>query len=145
MNITTILAVYASILATFSTILTFLKFRKEGELITFSVTFGSFTHDLRKKGTECLLITIQNKGKKIVTITGCSLFNLNNEKISLTNYINNLPKDITPNKSFIVAIDTRRISENKPKKIEFYTASGKIYKIRKYKLKKSVSNLINTS
>lgn len=145
MNITIILALYASILATFTAILTFLKFRKEGEIITSTVTFGSFTHDPRKKGPDCLLITIQNKGNKIVTISGCSLFNLNNKKISLTNDINNLPKDITPNKSFIVAIDANCISENKPKKNEFYTASGKIYKIRKYKLKKSVSNLVNTS
>jgi len=145
MNITQILAVYASILATVSAILTLLKFRKEGELITSTVTFGSITHNLRKNGPECLLITIQNKGNKMVTITGCGLFSLNNEKISLTNYMNNLPKDITPNTSFIVAINANLISKNKPKKIEFYTSSGKIYKIRKYKLKKSVSNLVNTS
>jgi hypothetical protein len=145
MNVTTILAIYASILATINAIITILKFQKEGELITSTITFGSFTPDLKIKGPECLFINLHNKGNNTTTITGCSLSNFNNEKKSLTENLNNLPKDIASNDSFMVAIDAKLIRQNKPKKIEFYTSSGKVIKIRKRKLKKALSKLINKS
>lgn len=142
MNITTILAIYASILSSINAIITFLKFRKEGELITSKITYESITNNPKSKGTDYVLVNLYNKGNKTVGIIGASIFYSKKEKISLTERINNIPKDILPNKSFIIAINSNNFLEKKPKKIEIFTASNKTIKISKWKLNKVTSKLL---
>jgi hypothetical protein len=143
MNITTFLAIYASILASLNAIITLLKFRKEGELITSKITYVSITNNLKVKGTDCLLVNLYNKGNKTVRIIGASIFYSKKEKISLTEKINDIPKDIppNPNEPFMLPIPNNFL-EKKPKKIEFFTASDKTIKISKRKLNKVMSKLL---